>query len=271
MFYYISMSKNKDRVNTIVRDLYDFRSRIPANLTVGKVKKVWEIEISKKDIPLLIQPRKDIIEEKLKIATDSLEWILFKPFVKFIGVSGSVASGFAKDGDDIDLFIVTKNDTVWIYRLYIYIKNLFKKRVRAKGRSDVKNKLCINFLTEQRALLFENDIFNLNELLFLKPIYNEEFQKVIFLNNSWLKDSYLVSDKFLKRDRLKVGDVKEITKRNYLLVPANFLAFIAQLLFMIITRHEPDFNRLFKGFRKGRVEFYPKDFKGKKLEKVKSC
>ena len=259
------MNQKRDRREEIIEELYEFRSRIPANLDTKKVKIVWGIDFSQNNIKEIIQPRKNIIEEKIEIAQDSLEWILFKPFVKFIAISGSVASEFAKEEDDIDLFIVTENDTVWIYRLYIYIKNLTRCKIRSKGGKQLKNKLCINFLAEQRALLFEEDIFNLNEILFLKPIYNKRFQKVIFLNNPWLKDHYLLSEKFLGKERLKVGDVKEITKRNYILFPINFLAFIGQLLFMVVMRHDPDLKRLFRGFREGRVEFYPKDFKKDKI------
>jgi predicted nucleotidyltransferase len=259
------MNQKRDRREEIVRELYDFRSRIPANLDISKIKEVWDMDFSQDSIENVIEPRGNIIEEKTKIAEESLEWILFKPFVKFVAISGSVASEFAKEEDDIDLFIVTKNDSVWIYRLYIYIKNLFKHKIRSKGSKQVKNKLCVNFLAEQRALLFEEDIFNLNEILFLEPIYNERFEKVILLNNPWLKDHYLLSEKFLGKDRLKVGDVKEITKRNYILLPLNFIVFIAQVLFMIVMRHNPDLMRLFRGFKDGRVEFYPKDFKDDKV------
>lgn len=252
-----------------VQELYQFRARIPANLSKDKVEDVWGINVSNDELPSLIEPRKNIIEEKIEIVRESLEWIVIKPFVKFIGVSGSIASEFAKESDDIDLFIVTKNDTVWIYRLYIYIKDLFRSRIRSKGNPEVKNKLCINFLAEQRALHFEEDIFNLNELLFLKPVYNKSFLNILFLNNPWLRENYMVSEKFLGQKDLKVREVKEITKRNYLLLPINFIAFVGQLIFMIVMGHEPDLKRLLNGFRKGRVQFYPKGFKNEKIRGVK--
>lgn len=260
------MHNHREKLLNRIHDLYVFRSRIPANLTIDKVKEVWGINISQDELPKVIDPRKNIIEEKIEIVKNSLEWMVFEPLVKFVGISGSIASEFANENDDIDLFIVTKNDTVWIYRLYIYIKDLFKNRIRSKGNPEVKNKLCINFLAEQRALHFEEDIFNFNELLYLKPVYNESFLKVLFLNNPWLRESYFVSDKFVGHKDLKVGEVKEITKRNYLLIPINFIAFLAQFLFMVVMRHNPDIKRLFRGFKKGRVQFYPKDFKSEKIK-----
>ncbi len=268
------MTKNEERIKECVDRLKDFRANIPANLTVKKVKEVWGINIPNEEELKIIKPRKNIIDNKIKIAKDSLDWLVIKPFVKFVAISGSVASEFAKEQDDIDLFVVVKNDTVWIYRLCIYFRNLFRHKIRSKEESKkgqaVKNKLCINFLVEQRSLALKEDIFNLNELLYMKPIYNSDFKQILFLNNRWLKDRYLVSNNFCCLDGLKVGDVKQLTKRNYLIFPINLITFIGQLLFMIIMKHEPDIARLWEGFKKGKIEFYPKGFKDEQLRKLKS-
>jgi len=267
------MNESEYVVKDCIEKLYDFRSKIPANLAVEKVKEIWQINIPKEEIPKIAEFKQGIIKRKVVIAEDCIEWLLFKPWVKFVGISGSVASEFAREDDDIDLFIVVKNDTAWIYRLYVYFRNIFKHRVRSKKKEDneinVKDKLCINFITEQRALHFENDVFNLNEILYIKPIYNRNFLRLIFLSNPWLKDAYRVSDKYLDVDRLKVGDIKELTKRNYLLFIFNFIAFLGQLLFMIVTRHQPDLKRLSEGFKEGRIEFYPKEFKKSKMGKFR--
>jgi len=262
------MNKPDEKILNVINQLYTFRSAIPANLTMEKVKKVWGITPKGEQFKEGIEPRKNIIKKKMKISEESIDIFLFPLFIKFIGVSGSVASEFAKKGDDIDLFIVTKNDTVWIYRLLLYIKNLFSKKIRAKGNQEVENKFCINFLVEERALEFEDDIFNFNELLYLKPLYNEKYLSVIYLNNSWLKDKYFVSKNFLDRESIKVGDIKNLQKRNFFLIPINFFAFLMQFVYMFIRNHKPDVKRLFEGFKKGRVEFYPKSFKEKKLKNL---
>jgi hypothetical protein len=263
------MNKNDERVKTYIKKLYFFRSKIPANLTAEKVKKVWQEDISQEDIPLLIDVNRGEMDRKIEIAKRSLKWIVFKPWVKFVGISGSVGSEFAKENDDIDLFIVVKNDRVWVYRLYIYLRNLFRHRIRAKGKREVKDKLCLNFLVEQRALKLEEDIFILNELLYLKPIYNKKYLKIIFLNNEWLADKYFVSREFLNRNGLKVGDVKELTERNYFLLVFNFIAFTIQVVFMLLMQHDPDLERLWKGFKGGRIEFYPEEFKSRKIREAK--
>mgnify|MGYP001035465109 CR=1 FL=1 len=264
------MKKNNDFVQACIYKLYDFRSNIPANLSKETVKNIWDIEISESDIPQNIRGRSKILDRKINIAQDSLELLLLKRSVRFIGVSGSVGSEFAKEGDDIDLFIVVKNDTAWIYRLCLYFRNLSKRKIRSKEKvirgEDVKDKFCINLITEERSLIFEEDIFNFNELIYIKPVYNKNFLNVIYLNNSWLKDKYLVSEKFLRRDLVKMGDVKKLTKRNFLLIPINFCLFLSQIIYMLLMRHGPDYRRLWKGFVTGRIEFFPKDFRKGKIK-----
>ena len=56
--------------------------------------------------------------------------LLVGNLVKFIGISGSVGSGFAKE-DDIDIFVVTRNGTMWLYRALVQI-NIFIERLGLK-------------------------------------------------------------------------------------------------------------------------------------------
>jgi hypothetical protein len=39
-----------------------------------------------------------------------------------------------------------------------------------------------------------------------------------------------------------------------------------QVIFMLLMRHEPDLERLWNGFKEGKIEFYPEEFKSKKIE-----
>lgn len=270
MFYYISMNKKLNTLPPYIEKLYAFRNNIPARLSCEKIKLVWDIDIKDTRFNQIDSKTRDIINRKISILKKELDWIVLKPLVKFVGISGSVASEFVKEEDDIDLFIVTKNDTVWIYRLYLYFRNLYKKKIRSKERDgSVKDKFCVNFLTEERNLRFESDLFNLNELLYLKPVFNKQYLSIIFLQNDWLKRDYFVTEKFLKKENINIGHVRSLTKRNYILFFFNAFCFLGQLMFMLVMGHNPEIKRLVEGFRVGRVEFYLKNFKTEKLNIVK--
>lgn len=258
------MAEYNKRLERSIGLLSKFRGKIPAGLDRDKIKKIWDIDVDTFSKIPSYKSSEILLKRKLGIVEYSLDWIVIKPLVKFVGVSGSVASEFAKDDDDIDLFIVTKNDTVWIVRAFIYLRDIKKKKIRKKDKNFIEDKLCLNLFVEERALEFKSDIFNLNELLFLKPIYNKEYIENIYSANLWLRNKYFVSGEFFTKK-----DVRNLKKRNYLLIPFNILAFLAQLLFMILRKHEPDLKRLFNNFKKGRIQFYPKDFRDEKLKEFR--
>ena len=52
--------------------------------------------------------RNSCLTKKVQIARDSVKYLVVFNWVQFIAISGSVASGFAKEGDDIDIFVVIK-------------------------------------------------------------------------------------------------------------------------------------------------------------------
>jgi len=128
------MGKNSKSEFLYVEELYNFRENIPACFSRQKVKEVWGLEVEGEKYKGISDRQRRIISEKVRILEDSLSWVLFKLFVRFVGISGSIASEFVKEEDDIDLFIVTKNDTVWIYRLLLYTRNVFERRVRLKRK-----------------------------------------------------------------------------------------------------------------------------------------
>ena len=258
------MNTNQSDIHTHINSLYDFRSKIPANLSIEKVKDVWDITVKDQRFKATKPKIQKIIKTKMNLVKKNLGWIVFKPLVKFVGISGSIASEFVRKKDDIDFYIVVKNDTVWIYRLYLYVLNVFSKRIRSRQKQNVvKDKFCMNYIIEERAVSLEPDLFNLNELLYLKPVYNKEYLSVIYLLNDWMKNVYYVSEKFLKKDILKLGMLKPLTRRNYLCYPVNLFCFLGQITFMKVMGHNPDVKRLWNGFKKGRIEFFPKDFKSR--------
>ena len=134
-----------------------------------------------------------IFEEKVKKVKELVLKISKKfPDILFIGISGSVAAEYPKENDDIDLFLITKKNCLWINRLklrfYIY-KNKIPHRKR--GQKENKNEFCFNlWLDEDNLLIPENrqNLKNAMDLILLKPILNKNFsyEKLIKIND-WAK------------------------------------------------------------------------------------
>jgi len=245
-----------------VMDLTKFRALMGCNLTEEKARYIWgKNSVKNSDISFGKEQSNEYVNSKIEIAKENVKYLLVGSLVKFIGVSGSVAAGFAKEEDDIDVFVVVKNDTAWIYRALLVFKNIFHHKIRTKWDGEmVKDKFCLNLICEEGDVVFEDDMFNFHELMYLVPIFNEKYLNYIYSQNGWLRKVYGVKGELMV-NRVSVGK-----KKNVFFKVLNFKAFLFQLIFMIITKHSPEIPRLKENFKRGRIEFFPRDYKGKRME-----
>lgn len=252
-------------IDKVFEKLKKFRLSMGLPVTQNDIKYIWGKRYLKDLRDRRVSISKDIEnkcrEEKIDIAKEYISKLKVFNWVKFIGISGSVAAGFTKDDDDIDIYVVVKNNTAWLYRGIVVLRNLFHNRVRAKRHRVIKNKLCVNLINEERGVQFTNDMFNFHELMYLIPIYSEDYLKYIYSKNSWLFKEY-----YVKKDNLntKITKEKEVI---FLIKWMNHLAFLSQIIFMKISGHKPDIKRLKENYRNGKIEFFEYDYKEKVLQK----
>ena len=235
--------------------LLQFRSLFGKGITKDESIRIWGKEYD----GVRKYEKNNFVDEKVKVAEENTSFLLIGNLVKFIGISGSVASGFAKEEDDIDIFVVVRNGAMWLYRALVQIKNIFYRKIRIKGQKDVKDKLCLNLIAEERGLEFDCDIFNLNELMFLIPIYNEKYINYIYSQNRWLETKYEI-----KKENM-ITKIKPQKQVNLPLQILNKLFYYLQLVYMKFARHSPDFKRIQENSEKGRIEFFPKKFRERKI------
>lgn len=243
-------------------ELMKFRKLMNCSLSKEKAQYIWGKNFLKNSSEKFIKEETNrYTEEKINILKDNLKYLKVFNWVKFIGISGSVAAGFTRERDDIDLFIVVKDGCAWLYRGILTILNLFHNKIRAKRHGkDVKNKFCINLICEESGLVFDSDMFNFHELMYLIPVYNEKYLNYIYSQNAWLKTEYLVkNDLLITRISKGRGSIVLIRLLNY-------IAFLLQLLFMILSKHSPEIDRLKSNFKKGKIEFFLEDYKKEKME-----
>jgi len=129
-------------------------------------------------------------EKKLAIAERIAKILSFIPTVKFVGLTGSVASSNAKRTDDIDFFIATSTGWLWTTRFFVNIL-LMPVRRRPEQRQ-VKDKICLNvFVDENNLSVFSRNknLFAAYELFQLVPLYdkNNIYLKLIS-QNPWARE-----------------------------------------------------------------------------------
>ena len=263
----------RKEVESSVVDLIRFKSNMGLAVSMKKAQYIWG-KSAVKDLPDEILKKLErgtkessykTIKEKIYTAERNIHILYVFNWVRFIGISGSVAAGFVKEEDDIDLFIVVRNNCAWIYRGILTLKNIFNHVIRTKKDGEsVKDLFCINFIVEERGLKLNSDIFNFHELMYLLPIYNERYLTYIHSRNKWL-----LNDFFTNKDLLRSRE-DSVKRVNIFIRVINYLAFLAQILFMLLTGHRPEIKRLFDNYKEGRIEFFPSGYKKKIMKEFNS-
>ncbi len=243
------------KVEQKVSQVVSFRKNMGVPMPKEKVVAFWGERY--KDISGVENSKRvKYIEKKKDLVKKNIGNMLFLDWVKFISITGSVAAGTAQEKDDVDVFIVVKNNRMWLYRAFLTMK-LGRKSLRRVWGKPVKDKIDTNFICEERGLWFNTkSIFELHELLFMIPVYNEEYYENILNINYKLLENYSIR-------RKKEGLNNE---SSFFLKFLDKLAFILQYIYMLFKRHKPDYSRLTRNNKKGRIEFFPKDFSKKKVK-----
>ena len=132
------------------------------------------------------------------------------PFVKGVAVSGSLSKNFAGDHADVDFFIITAKNRLWIARSLLHA---FKKITFLFNRQHL---FCMNyFVDESASCIIEKNIYTATEVATILPLRGNVFD-TFYSINSWTKE-------FLPNNYMRVTTAKTL-KRN------PFSAFTEKLL-----------------------------------------
>jgi len=133
----------------------------------------------------------NLAEKKINSAYRMTKFISKFPYVRAILLSGSISKGYMEADSDVDYFIITHPNRLWVTRLLLM---LFKKVFLFNSRKV----FCINYFVDTETLeIEEKNIFTATELATLIPTYGKELYDELYKKNSWIKDFY---PNFPKRD-----------------------------------------------------------------------
>ncbi len=106
------------------------------------------------------------------------------PFVKGVTISGSLSKNFMDENSDIDYFIITAKNRLWLARtLLILYKKIFL--------FNSKKNFCVNyFVSEDQLTIPDRNIFTATEVCHLIPLFNYEAYLLLMKMNNWNKEFY---------------------------------------------------------------------------------
>jgi len=124
-------------------------------------------------------------DELLEIAYRIGKVLYRFPFVKGIGVSGSLSKNYADEDADIDFFIITETNRLWIARTFLHF---LKKLSFLAGK---QHWYCMNYFIDEEALVIaEKNVFTATEVITLKPVCGDAAMPLFFTANQWALDHF---------------------------------------------------------------------------------
>jgi predicted nucleotidyltransferase len=136
--------------------------------------------------------------DMIKIA-DRISNLLIKfPYVRGIAISGSLSKNFADEYSDIDLFIITAKNRLWIARTLMHI---LKKFSYLANRQDY---FCMNYYIDKEALqITEHNVYTAIEVVTLMPLQGDSAFENFYAANQW-------THKYLPNKLLRVSSARPL-------------------------------------------------------------
>lgn len=161
------------------------------------------------------------IENRLKGNDLAKQWMLKAkrfskfisnfPYVRGISLSGSLSKGYIGEDPDIDYFIITKENRLWLSRtLLVAFKKIFL--------FNSYKYFCVNYFIDTNNLeIEEKNLFTATELSTLIPVYGKAVKQRFFECNRWVKDYYpnYLTQQQKELTSQPTGLFKKITERIF--------------------------------------------------------
>lgn len=116
----------------------------------------------------------------IKIAGKVGSFLIRFPYVRGVAVSGSLSKNYADENSDIDLFIITAKNRLWIARTLMHA---FKKLTFLVNRQDY---FCMNYyIDEQQLEIIEKSTYTAIEIVTLIPLRGSGIFEKFCAANTW--------------------------------------------------------------------------------------
>lgn len=121
--------------------------------------------------------------ELIKVAHKIGDWLIRFPYVRGIAISGSLSKNYADENSDIDLFIITAKNRLWIARTMMHA---FKKLTFLVNKQDY---FCMNYYIDEAQLeIKEKTIYTAVEVVTLIPLQGDTVIEQFYAANSWTRE-----------------------------------------------------------------------------------
>jgi hypothetical protein len=170
------------RYSAIKTNMEEVKGELEILCSVGCLFKIGEFYCLH-DNPDLIRNRifgNERAEKLLTKAKKISRFLFWFPFVRAICISGSLSKNVADEKADIDYFIITEANKLWLARTFMHC---WKKLSFITGHQHF---FCMNYYIDESSLVIEEkNIFTATELVTLLPVCGNGALDKFFAGNEW--------------------------------------------------------------------------------------
>jgi len=133
-------------------------------------------------LALLRDKKFELSTEMMKRARRNAAFISQFPFVRGVAISGSLSKYSADESADIDFFIITAANRLWVCRSFLHF---FKKLTFLVGR---QHDFCMNyFLDREELVLKDKNLYTAFESISIIPVFGHKTHLAFYQQNDWAK------------------------------------------------------------------------------------
>ncbi|MDB4904272.1 MAG: hypothetical protein JWQ63_3553 [Mucilaginibacter sp.] len=134
--------------------------------------------------------------ELINIAEKVGSLLIKFPYVRGVAISGSLSKNFADENSDVDLFIITEKNRLWIART---IMHCFKKLTFLINKEHL---FCMNYFIDMQQLeITEQNIYTAIEIGTLIPLQGDIVFDKFYAANAWTR-------KFLPNKHMRISSAE---------------------------------------------------------------
>lgn len=204
--------------------------------------------------------------KKMSIAKKAARIISYIPFVKMVGLTGSLAMYNSAENSDVDLLVVTQEGRLWTTRFLVYsLFKLLNVSIRKPGDTNEKDKLCLNMWMDESVLTWskkDRNIYTAHEIAQIVPLFSKDktYSKFIY-KNKWVLKFWpnAVDKKYLtKKEYVLASKAQKTVVKN---------SFIENICFSIQKKYMQ--NKISREVvTKNKAFFHPQDWGSFVLKRI---
>ena len=181
IFSYPLTADEVTRYVTVPAAASDVQRTLDNNLSSGKLVECggYFVLPGREDLIPLRARRERVARGKWARARRYTHWLAALPFVRMVAITGTLAVNNAEPKDDIDVFVVTEPERLWLCRALVIA---VVRMARLGG-----DELCPNYFVSERQLFFhEHNYFSAREVAQMVPLYGMETYRRVRAGNAWV-------------------------------------------------------------------------------------